>query len=63
MTTNENKSDNDNTIKFVPLPNLGLLSGIKLSPNKVKQNVSLLQVDGDFTGTTVVNPSKQGDVK
>lgn len=67
MPTNENKSNNDNTMKFVPLPNLGLLSGIKLSPKKVKQNASLLQVGGDFTGvvtgTTVVKPNKQGDVK
>lgn len=60
--TKSNTDKKDNML-FIPLPNLGLLSGVRTPKAKIEQNASIIKVGGDFTGvnsSTTVSKPKQG---
>lgn len=59
-TDNTGKTDN---MFFIPLPNLGLLSGVQTPKAKIAQNASIIKLGGDFTGVntaTTISKPKQG---
>lgn len=60
--TKSNTDKKDNML-FIPLPNLGLLSGVQTPKAKIAQNASIIKLGGDFTGVnsaTTISKPKQG---
>ena len=66
MATNKNNTDNTNktgNMFFIPLPSLGLLSGVQTPKAKIEQKASIIKLGGDFTGVnsaTTISKPKQG---
>lgn len=59
----QNNTDKKDNMLFIPLPNLGLLSGVRTSKAKIEQNASIIKIGGGFTGienSTTISKPKQG---